>query len=514
MDIRSRSRPVRLTFVLGACVLAAACTGSDGFNLGGDASIKANRCAADNPFARDGAGKLLTTTINGATTTYRDGTRGDEKQWLASYFDQMYLWYREIPDVNPNDPKFNTGTHLELMTAYFDALKTPEKVGDVLKDHYSFLFPTAEYNQRVQAGVELGYGVEWIDFSATPPRDFRIAYVQPGSNGAQVGLARGDRLLSVVVGGQTISIDDDTTAGKAVLNQVLRPTVAGATASLNIQRADTTLRSATVTASPTVTQPVLVSKTLGSGASRTGYLLLTEFNVPAEGQLVSAFQQFSAEGVRGLILDLRYNGGGYVHLASELAYMIAGSGPTRGRVFDRLVYNDKRTADNTNMLFLSATSGQAGSNLPANQPLPTLNLSRVTVLTTSETCSASEAVVNGLRGVGITVDLVGSTTCGKPYGFSQKDNCGLSYFPVEFQGVNARGEGDYAGGMAVQCEANDDLGHPLGDTSEGMLAAALSYRASGTCPAKKSMDEAVRSGSLLKLPMERGMFIRPEDAAP
>lgn len=506
MDICSLARPLRTAAVLAACLAMAACTDPNGVSLGGDASLKANRCARDNPYARDANGNL--------TSGYQSGTLADEKQWLASYFDQKYLWYKEIPDVNANDPAFNTGTHLASMSAYFAALKSPEKVDGVLKDQFSFLYPTADYNQQIQSGVRVGYGVEWIVLAGDPPRDIRITVVQPGSNGAQVGLARGDRLLSVTVGGQTVSVDDATAAGKVVLNQVLAPSINGQSASLQVRRVDNTVRNVSVTASPTTSQPVLVSKIIGTGTSGTGYLMLNEFNAPAEAQLVAAFQQFSAQGVRDLVLDLRYNGGGYIYLASELAYMIAGEGPTRSRVFDRLVYSDKRSRENTSTPFHTVTSGQSGSNIAGNQPLPTLNLSRVTVLTTRETCSASESVINGLRGVGITVDLVGSTTCGKPYGFTQKDNCGLSYFPIEFQGVNARGEGDYANGMTVQCEANDDLSQPLGETTEGMLAAALSYRAGGACPAKKSTEGGVRGGYLLKLPMERGMHLRPEDVSP
>ena len=66
--------------------------------------------------------------------------------------------------------------------------------------------------------------------------------------------------------------------------------------------------------------------------------------------------------------------------------------------------------------------------LPVNTPLPTLNLSRVYVITGSGTCSASESVINSLRGVGVTVYQIGSTTCGKPYGFYPTDNCGTTYF--------------------------------------------------------------------------------------
>ena len=94
-----------------------------------------------------------------------------------------------------------------------------------------------------------------------------------------------------------------------------------------------------------------------------------------------------------------------------------------------------------------------GFSLPDGQALPTLNLSRVYVLVGSGTCSASEAIVNGLRGVGVTVNLIGATTCGKPYGFYPTDNCDTTYFAIQFQGVNQLGQGDYADGFAPTCAA-------------------------------------------------------------
>ena len=73
-------------------------------------------------------------------------------------------------------------------------------------------------------------------------------------------------------------------------------------------------------------------------------------------------------------------------------------------------------------------AGEPGLRCAERQPLPTLDLSRVYVLTSAGTCSASEAIINGLRGVGVQVIQIGGTTCGKPYGFYPPDNCGTTYF--------------------------------------------------------------------------------------
>src|SRR5205823_3270226 len=110
------------------------------------------------------------------------------------------------------------------------------------------------------------------------------------------------------------------------------------------------------------------------------------------------------------------------------------------------------------------------------------NLSRVFVITGSGTCSASESIINGLTPY-LQVIRIGGTTCGKPYGFVQTNNCGKAYFAIQFQGVNSQGFGDYASGFAPTCSAVDDVDHALGDPAEGRLSVALGYRSTGACPA-------------------------------
>jgi hypothetical protein len=223
----------------------------------------------------------------------------------------------------------------------------------------------------------------------------------------------------------------------------------------------------------------------------------------AEKQLIDAFNLFKSQGVNDLVLDMRYNGGGLLYIASELAYMIGGPG-TAGKTFEDLVYNNKIAPDPP-IPFLSTAYGFAAPNpAPAGTALPYLGLKRVTVLTTPGTCSASEAVINGLRGVDIEVNIIGGQTCGKPYGFTPVDNCGTTYFSIEFKGVNAKGFGDFADGFAPTCTVADDLGHALGDTSEGMLSAALSYRATNACPASGTARASVSASAA---PMQ---LVRPQ----
>jgi hypothetical protein len=179
--------------------------------------------------------------------------------------------------------------------------------------------------------------------------------------------------------------------------------------------------------------------------------------------------------------------------------MIAGPARTGGKTFELTVFNNKHlsvdpvTGDPIQPLGFHSTS--VGLSAQAGQALPTLNLPRVFVLTGSSTCSASESIINSLQGIGVDVIQIGSTTCGKPYGFYPQDNCGTTYFSIEFQGVNAAGFGDYpdgfspsntvgrAGAPVTGCSVADDFTHQLGDPAEGRLAAALAYRQTTTCPA-------------------------------
>lgn len=80
-----------------------------------------------------------------------------------------------------------------------------------------------------------------------------------------------------------------------------------------------------------------------------------------------------------------------------------------------------------------------------------------------------------------SVNLVGGTTCGKPNGFFPRDNCGMTYFSIQFQGVNNIGFGNYPDGFTPSCAVADDFAHALGDPAEAQLDLALGLRASGTC---------------------------------
>ncbi len=257
--------------------------------------------------------------------------------------------------------------------------------------------------------------------------------------------------------------------------------------------ADTLLQSATAPTAaalgaaaplvaPTTSVP-LVTTLATAGGRRVGYLLLNDHRRGAQDALVTAFEALRAAAVQDLVLDLRHNAGGYLYVAQAAASMAAGPGQD-GQVFEELRYSDKQAAAGVHGVMRFTGRVEVAEHLyPAGHPLPRLGLPRVHVLASGMTCSASESIINSLRGVGIEVVVVGEATCGKPYGFRRRDNCGQAYFAVEFQGFNAQGFGDYTQGFPPQCEVAQDGATPLGSPTEPLLGAALHHIDTGACPA-------------------------------
>jgi len=515
--MRASARPKRAAIgaVITASSLLAACTAGDsGTNPPGSGnppgpgtppSQLAQKCAPANPYAHDASGRLL--------GGYADGTLGGEKAWVAAYMNQAYLWYREIPQVDPNAAGYSDAdAHYASIDAYFQALRTEAiNLDGSDKDRFSFTYPTADYNQLLQSGVIFGYGAEWKIASATPPRNIRVTYVEAGTSGAQAGIQRGDRLVSATINGTNVAVDTTVPAQIELLNDALAPSQNGQVVELELTNATGVTRRVSVVGGQVTTRPVFLTDVLAIGGERIGYMVVNDFVTPAEAPMAAAMERFRDQSITELIVDLRYNGGGFVHLASQLAYMVAGRSRSSGRVFEAYQYSDKRVSENRSIGFLDTTTGFEGSGTTTNQPLPQLDLQRLIVLSTATTCSASESLVNGLRGIGMTAVLVGARTCGKPYGFVPKDNCGISYFPIEFQGVNANGFGNYADGLDVSCAANDDLNRQLGDRNEGLLAAALAYRVNGTCPALQvtAKDDGgdPSRGRLIRSPVREGKYL-------
>ncbi|MES2263603.1 MAG: S41 family peptidase [Pseudomonadota bacterium] len=412
----------------------------------------------------------------------RQGTLADEQSFLRLWTDETYLWPTEVPPSRPAD--FSTAQD------YFAVLKSPLLTATGRpKDRYHFTSPTTTWDDY-EHGIELGYGLAWAANGSwyDLPRTWRLTSVLPGSQAQLAGLQRGDQLLEVD-GRDFVQDGSDSTV--LALYAALYPAADGEqhrfVLARGAQKFTVQLRAARLDV-----PPVQNTRVLDTPTGKVGYLTFNSHNTVAESQLIGAFKQLQAARVDDLVLDLRYNGGGLLAVASEVAYMVAGPASTDGKIFMHLLGNGK-VRDYEPMPFLARSEGMDG--LAPAQALPRLGLRRVTVLTGPGTCSASEAIINGLRGVDVEVNLIGGQTCGKPYGFYPADNCGTTYFTIQFHNVNNKGFGDYADGFAPTCWADDDLSRAQGDPQEGQLAVALRYRASGLCTAPASASAPLRASA-------------------
>ncbi len=459
--------------------------------------------------------------VTGVAYPDRRGTTLDENNWLRSWTNELYLWYSEVPDL---DPGAYTST-----ADYFFLLKTSALTSTGhAKDRFHFTYPTTQWENMSRAGVDIGYGLTWDIAVAAPPRQLYVAFVWQGNfAAANAGLTRG-LTITQIDGIDAINADDQ--ASVDALNQGLSPTSVGETHTFTLHDpAAGTNRTLTLQAAAVTETPVPIVKTLPTDTGTVGYLLFNDHIATSESELIDGIASLKSAGVTDLVLDIRYNGGGLLDIASELAYMIAGPGPTAGEAFDRVAFNAKHpSTDPVTGQPLTPTPFHdlsQGFSVAAGTTLPYLGLSRVFVLTGTGTCSASEAVLNGLNGVNVQVIQIGSTTCGKPYGFYPQDNCGTTYFSIQFQSDNAHGFGDYSDGFSPAnsatltsavlpgCSVADDFTHQLGDPAEGRLAAALGYRASGGCtvPASGLSTPAVAARAQVNLhrsPMRENGFVR------
>ena len=481
---------------------------------------------------KDSCGAPRTST---ASETFPDmqGSFEDEGYWLRSWSNDTYLWYDEIQDRDPG----LYATSAAGVAEYFELLKTEATTpSGNPKDRFHFTRDTAEYLAESQQGITFGYGATYKLISSSAPRELVIVLVNDNSPAADAGLQRGARIVTVDGVDLINGSDADT------LNAGLWPNQVNEDHSFEVLDPGATERRAiTMTSAQIDTDAVPQTRIIDTDSGKVGYLLFTDHILTAEQQLVDAVTQMRGANITDLVLDLRYNRGGYLYLANQVSYMIAGAGVS-GQTFNSLQFNEKNPGVNpvtggavSADAFLTTTTENAA---PAGAALPTLALPqpRVFVLTTSSTCSASEAIINGLRGVGVEVIQFGSTTCGKPYGFYPQDNCGTTYFTTQFRSVNAAGFGDYPDGFSPVnstestvgvtlpgCQAVDDY-TPLGETIEPMLAAALAYRQNGgVCSGASSQGttrgvlSSLNQGSLigptgtLGGDMGGNMYIRPSD---
>lgn len=383
-------------------------------------------------------------------------------QFVRDTLRDIYLWYQQLPDPDP--------AGFGSPEAYLDAVRYRP-----IDTSYSYITTQEASDAFFSASQFIGVGVSYRAVSST---ELRVAQVFDGSPAAEVGMARGD-YIEAINGRATadLLLTGDIGSIFGPDQEGVEVTMAWRPPGGDQQQAAMAKRRVTI---PTVS----ATATYDVGGLRVGYIFFRNFVTPSVEALDTAFDQLLAEGATHLILDLRYNGGGFVSVAQHLGSLIGGSALT-GNVLVNFAHNDKNTDRNEAVRFEDKPNALEAPQLVA--------------ITTGSSASASELIINGLRPF-MNVTVVGSRTFGKPVGQYNFDFCEKVLFPVAFVGENALGEADYFDGIAADCAAPDDLDHALADTREASLAEALNFLRTGRCSAVAAGQAKVQARMRVELP--------------
>ncbi|UHG92691.1 S41 family peptidase [Spirosoma oryzicola] len=400
-----------------------------------------------------------------AATSNQNGTVDN---WILENMRDVYYWNDKIP-ANP-DTTLAPSDFFDSILYKFDETLRPDG------DRFSWIQESADDLTASLSGQTKTTGMEftlYLRSSGSTDVIAQVLYVLPNSPAAQAGLKRGDIISKV--NGQSIT----TTNYESLLFSDASTYTYGL-AQLNNQSLVDTDVTKTVNTAVYQENPVFLDSVYTIGSKTIGYLVYNQF-VPApngsqgteyDNQVDAIFSKFKSKGVNELVLDLRYNPGGYTSSSANLASLI-GKGVDASKLYFRQEWNATLTPylqkEYGSDFFLQKFSTKA-QNIGGN-------LSRVFVLTTDHTASASELIINGLRPY-MTVTTIGTTTYGKNVGSititddSGKIKWGMQ--PIVFKSYNSLGQSDYATGFKPSVEVEEPITlYPLGDTRDALLGTAI-----------------------------------------
>ena len=383
----------------------------------------------------------------------------------------IYLWYNQIPSTFNGRNFTDPNAIMEELRQYSIEPGFTDPV-----DRWSFAVKQAEWDNISNGiGSDFGLGAHFIIDG-----DLRVKYVEKGSPAGIAGIHRGWRITKV---------DGSTNINYANADALSSKIFSSNQTNFTFQKPDGSSVNITLNATPYSEDPIYLDSVYFISTKKIGYLVFNSFlgdTTAIYTRLQQVFNHFVNENVSDVIVDLRYNGGGYVSVQERLANYLAPS--TAGsQLMMKQQYNDKYTRYNTSTNF-----SKKGS----------LNLSRIFFIVTNGTASASELLINNLKPY-IEEKLVGPTpTHGKPVGFFPIPVGDWYIFPVSFRSSNKNNEGNYFDGLPVNSQVADGLDKDWGDPKETSFASALKYITTGTFSAQTNgpthnQAQQVKSNSIL-----------------
>jgi carboxyl-terminal processing protease len=421
------------------------------------------------------------------------------------YAKETYLWYDALPGYEQFNPRKYTESSTELTNLQkelFDITQfkinpstgLPYEYSSSGSPKYSFITTDATNPTQKKSAVTLeGNGDDFgFALAIANNNDIRIKYVNPGSPADIKGLERGYRLVKI--NGSSVS-----TSSQSDIN-LINNAFDLQTMTLIMQKPDGTQISVSLTKTSYTSNPVF-KKAIFNVGKQVGYIAYARFSSLQNSQqaLDQAFAEFSAAGVTDIIVDLRYNGGGYVETAQYLANLIIPTSVSGSLMYieyyNQLMQAGKAPilskqiivdANNKPVLFngRTATYADVDYSVKANTynfskkgPLNTVK--NVYFIITGNTASASELVINNLKPY-LNVKLIGSKSYGKPVGFFGLRIDKYTVYLSQFQSKNSSGQGEYFDGFQPDFSATDDVTRNFGDPNEISLAKALALIKDGT----------------------------------
>lgn len=470
------------------------------------------------------------TGIDKSNTYLSDAKENQLKDDVWYYYKVLSLWQDHIPPTKYADMyKITEGNFIrDNYTQYFrtsqDVLnfltaKTPHEAStDGPVDRYSFMDVEGVVSDEIQNAVVTSYGM-YVFFlqtaeSAQAGNNYYlyVRMVDVGSPAYQAGIRRGDRILSM--NGRT-DLDRNAQLGQNFhgINQEL----ASSTMNIKWKSPDGTEKTATMTSQQYHFDPVLSDKIFNVSGNKIGYLAFSSFvnvvdrlGVPTAmyHRFESIFTGFQSEGVKSLIVDLRYNGGGSTATTEYLVNRLAPASADGKQMY----YYKLNTLLTREWKWTMADSAFAPVSI---HKTGTLNLDKIYFLVSRNTASASELLINSLKPyMGANLQIIGTEkTYGKPVGSFPVEigaNNEAELYAISFQMFNSQGYGDYFGGLDLNKQAYEDYFKDFGDAEEGLIANALYHFGNARYSATSLNKRASLNGVMQEAkPLDKTEMIGP-----
>ena len=383
----------------------------------------------------------------------------DQNQRFFNYMKEDYFWADQLQDSI--DPEA-----FDDVYAVLEELRVPE-------DRYSYILTEEEYEQLFVNATYYGFGFSMEQISDTR---VKIRFVYNDSPAATAGIERADELIAI----DDVPVAELIASGE--FDDALGPNEEGISKTLTWEKPDGTEQTDVLSKVEVETNTVMGAQTTALDNGETaGYFTLDSFINRTGSDLNEAFDLFANEGVDHLIIDVRYNGGGLIRYANQTSSQAAGNN-VLGETFLTYRFNEQNSDKNETLQFRLVDGTQQ------------LDLDTVYVLTTGSSCSSSEIIINSLKPY-VNVVTIGENTCGKPVGQQPEQLCDKVTFAINFETVNAEGEGQYYDGLAPTCEVEDQIIADWGSEQDPLPGAAYSYIETGSCPATASASAETKKSA-------------------